>query len=914
MPSEWDVHKFGGTSVGSCECMLRCVEIVRARTGRGRLAVVVSAMGGKPKVTDMLLDCVHASAAADGVLAEAKLSAIYAKHRTCVGEILCAAAAARILEQIESDIQDIRDLLKAVSLMRVAHEQILELVSGYGEVWSATVMSEALCERGLPFVFLNARDVLLVSEDELGTKVHWEESTTRLHAWIAAADERACSEGAPPPHLLVTGYVASTLQGVATTLKRDGSDFSASIFGKMLLSRGITIWTDVSGVYSADPRRVPDAQIIPFVSYTEAIELAYFGAKVIHPKTMSPAIDAQIPIYIRNTFEPENPGTRIFLPPAKGEVVREKCVCGFSTVDGISLINVEGSGMIGVPGIAHRLFGALKSASVSVMFIAQASSEHSICFAVKQSFCAVAKSAVEEAFFYELKIGLVSSVKVIDDCSIIAAVGESMGNMPGVSGIFFAALGNASVNVLSISQGCDERNISAVVYAKDSGKALRAVHSAFWLSTQHISVGIVGTGRVGCALLQAVTEQVHMLQERFGLTVSVRGIANSSQMLLDEDLVAHMQRSAPPEPAAFEPRSLRRAPSRSIAQDTFELLDLLLSGDAPPVTRRPADLSAFVEHVKGGPSPHSIVIDCSNSSAVAELHPYWLSRGCHVVTANKRALAEELALYNRVFAAVRAHNRMYMSEVTIGASIPVITTLSDLLCSGDQVHSIVGLVSASAGKVLTDICDGGFSFTKAVSRTFSMGLFEDDVFKDLEGTEAAQKLLILARELGVPMRLSDVNIEPIARRRALEGWDSMGDAFAEEDALYARRAATAASRGCTLRYVQRIDCTPAAALGGKRKIHAVASVKLEEVPLDSPLAMVKGALYYFAFHTERYNRNPLTVQGPLSDSANAASGIVGDILRVARSLGVKDRGQGALGVIDLLDRSEHMPAAAALEV
>ena len=298
----WDVHKFGGTSVGSAECMLRCIEIIRPRLMTQRVAVVVSAMGGKPKVTDLLLDSVHAAAANNTEACESKLNQIQVKHTKCVGELLDPEAAEVILQKIESDLKDIRDLLRAVSLMRMAHEQILELVSGYGELWSATIMTEAMLERGLPFVFLNAREVLMVSENELGTKVHWEESIAKLKQWIARVDEESLQAGRPLPHLMITGYIASTLDGIATTLKRDGSDFSASIFGRMLSSTGITIWTDVSGVYSADPRRVPDAQIIPLVSYTEAIELAYFGAKVIHPKTMSPAIDAQIPIYIRKTI------------------------------------------------------------------------------------------------------------------------------------------------------------------------------------------------------------------------------------------------------------------------------------------------------------------------------------------------------------------------------------------------------------------------------------------------------------------------------------------------------------------------------------------------------------------------------------------------------------------------------------
>ena len=297
----WGVHKFGGTSVGSAECMMRCIEIIRPRLHDQRVAVVVSAMGGKPKVTDLLLDSVHAAAANKSEESEAKLTQIQVKHTKCVSELLHPEAAKTILQKVDADLKDIRDLLRAVSLMRMAHEQILELVSGYGELWSATIMTEAMAERGLPFVFLNARDVLMVSENELGTKVHWEESTLKLKQWIARVDEEATREGQPRPHLMITGYIASTLDGIATTLKRDGSDFSASIFGRMLASTGITIWTDVSGVYSADPRRVPDAQIIPLVSYTEAIELAYFGAKVIHPKTMSPAIDAQIPIYIRTS-------------------------------------------------------------------------------------------------------------------------------------------------------------------------------------------------------------------------------------------------------------------------------------------------------------------------------------------------------------------------------------------------------------------------------------------------------------------------------------------------------------------------------------------------------------------------------------------------------------------------------------
>ena len=343
--------------------------------------------------------------------------------------------------------------------------------------------------------------------------------------------------GGATPHYVITGYVASTVDGVATTLKRDGSDYSASIFGKMLASSAVTIWTDVSGVYSADPRRVPEALIIPDVSYTEAIELAYFGAKVIHPKTMAPAIMGNVPIFIRNTFAPQDPGTKISNPVNMGasHLRKTNAVCGFSSIDNITLVNMEGSGMIGVPGIANRLFGALKNSGISVMFIAQASSEHSICFAIKSEFTELAKKTIEEAFFYEMNNSVFNNLSIIPECAIIAA-GETMGNMPGVAGVFFSAMGNAGVNILSISQGCNERNISAVVAASDATRALRAVHAAFWLSALGLSIGVVGTGRVGSAVLQSLLEQTAILEQRYQIKVNIRGVINQRNMLLGEDL------------------------------------------------------------------------------------------------------------------------------------------------------------------------------------------------------------------------------------------------------------------------------------------------------------------------------------------------------------------------------------------
>ena len=578
---------------------------------------------------------------------------------------------------------------------------------------------------------------------------------------------------------------------------------------------------------------------------------------------------AKIPIYIRNTFEPEFKGTRIYLPPEKGQNIRERSVCGFTTVDNIALLNLEGTGMIGVPGIANRLFGALKNANISVMFIAQASSEHSICFATKSSSATKAKQAIEEAFFYEMKHGYVSDLRIIDNCSIIAAVGDSMSHVPGVSGIFFGALGGASVNILSISQGCDERNIAAVVYTKDSTKALRAVHSAFWLSSLEVSVAIVGVGRVGSALLKALIDNLSLLSKRFDLKIKIVGIANSKKMILAEDLTPALIQEKQNLKLFVEQKNEKgeymRKSYSNISMSELETTAKLGNHGTAGGKKMETNLSLLLNHLLSSSTPHTIMIDTSTSHEVAALHPIWLRAGCHVVTANKRAISSALELYKNVFAAARSHKRMYMSEVTIGAALPIFSTLQDLLYSGDGIHQIVGMMSVSTQAVLTDICENQLSFSESVTRIFQQGLFEDDVFRDLEGIDVAEKLIVLGRELGIPMSIEDVEIEPLASRRSVDTFLELSNVFAKEDDYYAKKAAAAREKGCTLRYVQRIECSPAAELGHSFTGKIRASVRLEEVSLSSsPLAMVRGPLYYFAFHTHRYSQNPLVIQVSVS--------------------------------------------------
>jgi aspartokinase/homoserine dehydrogenase 1 len=463
--------------------------------------------------------------------------------------------------------------------------------------------------------------------------VQWDASRRACEALVSAASAST---------LVVPGFVASDPRGVQTTLGRNGSDFSASIFGALLDAGEIHIWTDVDGVLSADPRRVPEARVIDSLSYDEAMELAYFGAKVLHPQTMAPAIGRGIPLWIQNTFAPEKPGTLVCAKPSSSLPVK-----GITTIEKIALLNLEGAGMIGVPGTAHRLFGALREAEVSVVLISQGSSEHSICCAIPAEQAARAAAAVRGAFERELAGGQVQDVQVLDELAILAVVGDGMPGLPGVAAKVFQALGGAGVNVRAIAQGASERNISVVVSGADATRALRAVHAGFYLSPHTLSLGLVGPGAVGSALLEQLAARSAYLAREFKLELRVRAVAGSDWMVLSE-------------------RGLELAHWRKELERG----------------REPLDLERLAQHVHAAHLPHAVLIDCSASEALARRYTDWLARGIHVVTPNKKANSLELAYYRELASARRAGGTHYLYETTVGAGLPVIQTLRDLVQTG----------------------------------------------------------------------------------------------------------------------------------------------------------------------------------------------------------------------------------------
>lgn len=815
------VHKFGGSSLADATCIGHVADLMLT-ADESRHAVVVSAMHG---VTDALIAL--GDAAAHGDDWQVALAKLHQRHIEAAESLLEDSHATR--QWLDQQFQELDDVLRATALLRQPGNATLARIHGMGEILSSQLLHACLHERGGDYARLDARQVLRVRHGELGAIIDWDTSAALLAEWRLAN---------PQKRVVVTGFIASDADGRPMVLGRNGSDFSAAIFASLFDADEVHLWSDVDGVLSADPRLVPEAVSLPALSYREACELAYFGAKVIHPQTMTPAMLRGLPLLIRNTFNPGFAGTRI---DAKGgsEAGDDGPVKGLTLNAGLAIVSLEGAGLIGVPGTAERVFAALHAARISVVMISQGSSEHSICTVVREPDAKRAHAVVLDAFTRELASGQVHGVQLVGDICVLAAVGDRMAGTPGVAAQLFGALARARVNIRAIAQGASERNISVAIAASDATRALRTAHAAFWLSPQTIALAVIGPGNVGAALLDQLQAALPRLRRDANLDLRLRALATSTktwhcEFRGDEDWRQRMQTE-------------------------------------PVVT----DLSVLGTHLLDTHMPHAVIIDCSASDAVAEHYATWLAAGIHVITPNKQAGAGPMERYTAIRDA-RAHSgARFRYEATVGAGLPVIQTLRDLLDTGDELIAIDGILSGTLAWLFNKF-DGSKSFSELVREAHALGYTEPDPRDDLSGMDVARKLVIMAREAGLPLSLADVQVQGLVPDALL---DADRDAFMNgltllnmpmQAALDAARA-----RGCVLRYVARLEAD------------GTAKVALQELPNEHGFAHLRLTDNCVQFTTQRYRDNPLVVQGPGAGPEVTAAGVFSDLLRLASSLGAR---------------------------
>lgn len=803
--------------------------------------VVVSAMGSHPdstvKVTDLLLNMVSKAVKQDDAFL-IDLTALQEKHVETAKQVLGNGQLLNdFVSRLLDDISNLKAMLRAISIAGIATGAFADFVVGHGELWNALLLSAACKGKGGDAVFMDARQVLVVAPTSDGNNVDLEysESNANLDAWADRNGE--------PSIIIATGFIAKDAKGHVTTLKRNGSDYSATILAALFGARDITIWTDVDGVYSADPRKVSEAVCLDNLSYHEAWELSYFGANVLHPRTTLPAMKFNIPITIRNMFNQGAPGT-IIGDIRTSDADGGQFVKGFATIDDVSLINVEGTGMVGVPGTASDIFTSVRDAGVNVIMISQASSEHSVCFAVKSHEADAAVACLQSRFSDAIRAGRINHVQQVDNCSILAAVGQQMASRKGVSAIMFSSLAKANINVRAIAQGSSEYNITILVEQTQSIRALRAVHARFYLAKLPVAVGIVGPGLIGKTLLAQISQQLPDLRENMGLDVRVLGIANSRKMLLSDSGI----------------------PLESCNSDLGTTIDR----DGIPL-----DLTSFAEHLTKSFIPNAVIIDATAAEAPAEHYEEWMKAGVSVITPNKKAGSGPLARYKAIKAQERRSFQHFFYEGTVGAGLPILATLKHLIDTGDKIVKVQGIFSGTLSYIFNEYKAGGPSFSAIVQQAKEAGYTEPDPRDDLGGTDVQRKVTILARECGMSIELSDIPVHSLVPEQ-LQSSPSP-EAFMSElpkyDEEMSAKVQAAADAGKVLRYVGVVDC---AAGGG--------SVKLEEFDASHPFAQLQGSDNIIEFTTQRYLSNPLIIRGPGAGAEVTAGGVFSDLLRLAAFL------------------------------
>lgn len=829
------VMKFGGSSLGTPERLSQVLSLIAAEVPAGPLAVVVSAMGD---TTDHLIEAADLASRGDDLGAE-RIVDLVADVATANGLMVLqsiersaglSGERPQITPVVRELLVPLRRLLTGVSLLRERTAQTLDLVMSFGERLSATVVSLLLTAQGIPATFVDAR-TWLVSDARFGNAlVDWEESRQRLHGLRA---------GWSMPVTVHTGFIGQTPDGRTTTLGRNGSDYTATLLARGLGASEVNIWTDVSGVMTADPGLVRDAYPIARMSYMEALELASFGARMFHPRTMIPLMESGVPMRIRNTMAPDAPGTRIDGGDrSPGE--RPTCV---TSLENLALIDVRLRRLSAEMPLGERVLRALRSAGVSVWMTSQAAHGQAVAAVIPRTAVEGAREAVSRELAAEFDRGDLEPIGVRSPVTLLSLVAEDMHRMTDAPGRFFGALGAVGVAVGAIAQGASSRSISCAIDAADTALAVRTVHAAFNFAHQEVNLMVLGKGTVGSELLAQIAQQEAFLRRAHGVRLKVVGIAASQRTV-------------------FDPEGVELAGWRGYFTE---------DGKA-----QSPSLDAALDRLRRLPVP--VLVDCTALDGMDEVYAGALGRGIHVVSANKKPLTVPWEARERLMAAARRHFRGYRYETTVGASLPVIETLQDLVRTGDRVLLIEGSFSGTLGYLCNEVMKG-VPLSAAVETARARGFTEPNPQDDLSGLDVARKALILARELGLPLALEEIEVEPLAPAEIIAE-PSVEAFFArlrEHDAAFTERVGRIREQGRVLRYLVRID--PGGA-GGRAQVR----VGPTEVDAAHPSTRLRGAESFVAFTTERYSESPLLVQGAGAGGAVTAAGVLADVLRVAQGL------------------------------
>lgn len=809
------VLKFGGTSVGSVENINKVIKILEDYEKSAQVSCVVSAVGG---VTDKLLKA--------GELAQQKnelyideYNIIQSTHLNILSSLI-PNYSNEVITKLNDKLSSLKSLLDGIYLINELSPKTSDKLVSFGELLSSFIITETMKSRGLDAVRKNSQDVIVTNSNFTKAEVNYSLTYKNIQDYFKTAIQRIT---------ILPGFVSKSETGEITTLGRGGSDFTAALLAAALQTDSLEIWTDVSGMFTANPKMVKQAYPIEKLSYQEAMELSHFGAKVLYPPTVQPVLDKNIPIVIKNTMSPEASGTFI----AKAYTNNGLSVRGISNINHIALLTLEGSGMVGIPGFSKRLFETLAIHKINVVFITQASSEHSICFGVNENESELAKKVIDTAFEYEISLHKINPIYVEKDLSIIALIGDNMKNHQGISGKMFSTLGKNNINVRAIAQGASEKNISAVIAEKDIKKALNTLHEAFFeVKTKQLNVFITGVGNVGERLVEQVKQQKKYLKDTLKINLRIVGLSNSRKMIFNDDGI----------------------PLKSWKE-------LLNQGET-------ASLEGFLDKAKQLNLRNSIFVDITANEDVSNLYASYLQESIAVVACNKIACSSAFNNYSNLKYLSRKYNAPFLFETNVGAGLPVIDTLNNLIASGDKVTSIQAVLSGSLNFVFNNFNDTN-KFHDVVKQAQSEGYTEPDPRIDLSGVDVARKILILARESGLKMDLEDIENHSFLTSKNLssDSVDDFYDTLIADEAHFQKLYASAKANNSQLKYVAELN-------NGKAK------VGLKEIPQGHPFYNLEGKDNIVMFYTHRYVDQPMIIKGAGAGADVTASGLFADIIRI----------------------------------